>query len=668
MNDELVWEGPLSRSGDYADNTIESRGNVRLYWGTETQGSNPLLASSGTVHPAYKGQAYLVFNQLFFGRDRTNAPNIEVQVTRWPNAAWLPPPNSIEDDVNPVIPLWDLWTNPRYGLGLPENRLDLVSLAAAGEQLNTEGIGVSPVITRAFNFRQFLVELCECVDAHPTYDSQGRLGLALVRDPGAVSTLIEQVDLVDAPTLNPQGWPDTFNETYVRFTNRDKRFQEDSVAYRDRGNFQITQTVLAQTLSRLWITRQALAQKIANAAGRVAAQPMLSGSMRIRKSSATKLTVGGLFQLSFPQSGAEGVLCRVERLALPAPGQSEATVSFAEDTGFFNGDHYAAVADVPPTETVFEVQALAFQKLLEAPWGLAETNTPRIVFLAARGDTVSNGFNVWKQRGDLSYRQTGSADSFALRGHLVVDYPADTLLIDDQLEIQFDSPDNDLDEYTFLEAQESQLLLFVGSEILSGWDPQLTGPGRYRLRVIRARYDTKRQAHPTGAEVWVALREDLPMQPEEMSPPDKAFKLQPFLLQSEFDLALVDPLTITLQRRAYLPLAPLNLRVFSDGHNPTYETGSDIVVDWDQSASRSSADPVTKVLSPDIDKTVLEILTTGNVLVGTFEFSGGSGPWTLTNAQLVAALGSETDFKLRAWFVRSGLGSLNHDEVTVRKV
>jgi hypothetical protein len=58
------------------------------------------------------------------------------------------------------------------------------------------------------------------------------------------------------------------------------------------------------------------------------------------------------------------------------------------------------------------------------------------------------------------------------------------------------------------------------------------------------------------------------MTADDMSPPDKAFKLQPFLLQSEYDLALVDPLPITLQRRAYLPLAPLNLRVFGDGHNP----------------------------------------------------------------------------------------------------
>ena len=85
-------------------------------------------------------------------------------------------------------------------------------------------------------------------------------------------------------------------------------------------------------------------------------------------------------------------------------------------------------------------------------------------------------------------------------------------------------------------------------------------------------------------------------------------------------------------------------------------------------ANRSSEDPVTRVLSPQIDRTVLEVLTTGGVLQGTFEFAGGNGPRTITNAQLVAALGGETNFKLRAWFVRSGPRSLNYDEVTVRKV
>jgi hypothetical protein len=119
----------------------------------------------------------------------------------------------------------------------------------------------------------------------------------------------------------------------------------------------------------------------------------------------------------------------------------------------------------------------------------------------------------------------------AMRGHLASGYSADTLLVDDHLgiEIQFNSLDNDLDEYTFLEAQENRLLVFVGNEILSCWNAQLIAAGRYRLWTIRARYDTKRQTHAVDAEAWVVLRDDLAMTTDDMSPPGKTFKLQPFL-------------------------------------------------------------------------------------------------------------------------------------------
>ena len=64
-------------------------------------------------------------------------------------------------------------------------------------------------------------------------------------------------------------------------------------------------------------------------------------------------------------------------------------VAFREDTGFFNANHYAAGADTPPAQNVFEVPDLAYSKLVEAPWGFKETRSPFIVFLSARGDVVS---------------------------------------------------------------------------------------------------------------------------------------------------------------------------------------------------------------------------------------------------------------------------------------
>ncbi len=53
-------------------------------------------------------------------------------------------------------------------------------------------------------------------------------------------------------------------------------------------------------------------------------------------------------------------------------------------------------------------------------------------------------------------RDVGTFDDFAQRAHVVTEYPASTLLIDDYLglEIQFDSLDNELDEYPFTEAQQ----------------------------------------------------------------------------------------------------------------------------------------------------------------------------------------------------------------------
>jgi hypothetical protein len=278
--------------------------------------------------------------------------------------------------------------------------------------------------------------------------------------------------------------------------------------------------------------------------------------------------------------------------------------------------------------------------------------------------------HAWKLRSDSSYKLAKTFDTFAQRAHVVTEYPADTLLIDDHLgiEIQFDSLDNELDEVTFDEAQGNHLLLFVGDEILSCWDVQLIAAGRYRLWTIRARYDTSRKIHPVNAEVWVVPREDLAMHQLEFLSFGAIYKLQPFLKQSVYDLAPISQPSLYYVSRASRPLAPRNLSVAGDGYNPTYDTGTDIVADWDKTANRALTEVVTEVLTPSISKTVLEVLTTDNVLKGTFEFSGGNGPRTITNTQLVAVLGGETDFKLRAWFVRSGLRSLNYDEVTVRKV
>ena len=77
---------------------------------------------------------------------------------------------------------------------------------------------------------------------------------------------------------------------------------------------------------------------------------------------------------------------------------------------------------------------------------------------------------------------------------------------------------------------------------------------------------------------------------------------------------------------------------------------------------------LTDVLTPTIPKTVLEVLDLAGTLKGTFVFAGATSPRTITNAQLVAALGSETSFELRARLQRNGYRSLEFDTVKVTKI
>jgi hypothetical protein len=292
----------------------------------------------------------------------------------------------------------------------------------------------------------------------------------------------------------------------------------------------------------------------------------------------------------------------------------------------------------------------------------------RLGVLAARGDSLSTGMNLWVQQASGAYVNFGVTDNFALRGHVVAEYPAEPRLVDEavRLEPQFDSADKTLDDELALDdALDNTLLMFAGTEILSRFDLTLVGAGHYRLSVVSARYDTKRRTHPVGEEVFVIRRADLPH--FQASRSSVNYKLQPFILQHELDLASATAIPVTLEHRVGRPLAPINLRVNGDGRTPMYAAGVGVSVNWDQSDPRRNTEGPTETLTPAISQTVVELLTTGGVLKETFSFPA-TGPQTITNAQIVAALGAETDFVLRAWFESAGRRSIESDQITVRKV
>jgi hypothetical protein len=239
------------------------------------------------------------------------------------------------------------------------------------------------------------------------------------------------------------------------------------------------------------------------------------------------------------------------------------------------------------------------------------------------------------------------------------------------LDLTFSGSDWQLDETTVEEALTTQpLRVFLGSEILVGYDAELIGAKRYTLKVFREWFGTRAETHPEGATAYVL---QLGLEPPALWTADlpegvARFKEQPYLMAHELDLATCLAIEVNIQKRAQRPAAPTNLRVFEDGAHPTYTSGQAISVNWTPTSELRFGFNVTQNLECRADATLLQVLTMAGVLKGELAFAGNTGPVTIPNAQLVDLLGTETDFMARAFFSLAGLRSLNFDEITVRKI
>jgi hypothetical protein len=290
-------------------------------------------------------------------------------------------------------------------------------------------------------------------------------------------------------------------------------------------------------------------------------------------------------------------------------------------------------------------------------------------FLPVRGDPLTNGFHAWWERTADSFVQVAGGASFAMKGTLNAALDAG-VLAEASLDITFTSDNWDLEETTLEEATTTQpLQVFLGNEIMVGYDSELTGPKRYTLKVLLEWFGTRAETHDNGATAYVLqLGLEKPVTWTADLPEGTAtFKEQPYLLAQELDLTTCPEIAVTIQRRAQHPATPTNLRVLEDGAHQAFGTGEDIAVNWTPTRELRYGFNVLQNLECRADATVVQVLTSARVPKGEIAFAGNTSPVAITNARLVTMLGAETDFKLRAYYSFAGLQSMNFDEITLTK-
>lgn len=684
FDDEMVWSGPVSRSGDSTTITIEDRGNVTIYWGTSTQPTDGMLGPRG--HPAYRNICYVVFDQLYFGRDRTNAPNVEVVLFRAPVAPGLLTNPVLNDiDANPVhfaVEMMTAW----YGLALPVSYLDLTQLDTAAAQLEAENNGLSPFITEQMDAKTFLQKLCEYIDAILDFRNSNLLQIVLMRNPPADTStlpLIGEYDLTELPKLKPTAWNETKNEFVVSFTNRDQYHYPDSETWRDIANMAIVGEPITDQLDRPWIGYRDLALRYALNYGRLNAVPTVSGTLSVRKSfiygngGLQAFKPGGFVKLTYQDYGFDLAL-RVTNIRWPEDR------SQLVELDVFTDQYADAITeytpdDIPESESSeLDITPATLLKIVEIPASLRGDKLPRnphILPLVGRPNQYCTLFRVYSSEHGGAYRNIGQDTVFARVGTLAQDYPLTSFSLDlsatgmllnvEGIDIDFPSADD-------TGFARGDLLIFVDDEIMCYETATVVSPTQVRLtNIAKGQHDTLMSAHTTGATVFVVQSALVhSMSHRSFAVNDSiSFKVAPSTGQFQVPLSEIDPIVMQLTGRSVAPSSPMNITANGNGINPTFTSGSNVAIAWTQTSFTrphfwecwDEHVQLRTIYRIDISDSRLTLRSTRTPIY--------AGTWTYTSAMRLADFGGvePASFIVRVFSRVRGVQSHQYLELTVTK-
>ncbi len=610
VDSEIVWSGAVER-GDAASEiiTVPDFGTARIYWGNETQGINSTLlqpreADAGDTgdattwdpnppgdgdsvfggfasgdpnpfsghydyHPSYRGQCYAVFKNWKLGRDRTSIPNIQFELKR--GAPWFGGASIDSDNrgVNPIAVLFDLVTDPRFGMEFPEARLNAAQWISAYNGLNALQARISPVISEQSDFRQVVAQLLEYFDGW--LRREGNLLSVGFWSHGTIvsSGTLTDDDLLGEPELEPQGWGPTVNEVTVIYKERDHNYNDYTQVYRDANNRRVTGSPRQITIQRPWITDGDLAKQYATEYGHIHAQPFTRGVLHVKREWLTAnnmlpgkifLYASGFYRLQF--------YLRLLEIEYAADNSAKASITVEWERSIWPS-LYIPPAFRGPGGILLGPRPIWQARITEVPYLLLDHRfATQIAALAVKGNVEVRGFRVWASfdSGD-TYTLLKDNNQFAAFGILYASFsPGVNVAWFTLYGIGFEDTvvTQNFDEFT-----NDTLLLFLDSEIMSVGNVTGYGNGLFAIAFLRARMGTSQENHYLPTPAYFIRREDLGVIDNASFVPgtNVLFKLQPFTVDESYDLTTIDPISYDVSG-----WAPINPPIL-DPPPRTFESG-----------------------------------------------------------------------------------------------
>lgn len=253
-------------------------------------------------------------------------------------------------DMNPAHIIRECLTDPDWGMGYQDADVDDDAFMAAADKLYTEGMGMSLLWDRQMPIEDFVMEVVKHINASVYVDrSTGKFVLKLIRDDYDKDDLLvideDNISKVENATRPTTG--ELVNSISVVYWDA-QTGENASVTVQDQALIQMQGSVVNTTLQFPGFTNATIASKVALRSLRSLSTPLLSCTVYADRT-ASKLNVGDVFRLTWPDLEIDDLVMRVAALAFGDGKSNTVKITCIEDSFAFP-ETATVVPDVPGWE------------------------------------------------------------------------------------------------------------------------------------------------------------------------------------------------------------------------------------------------------------------------------------------------------------------------------
>jgi hypothetical protein len=447
INAPALFGGPQKEGGVY--------GNFDVMMGEGTQGANAYLSRvQGAPQPGYRGLLTGVFNgsgtigtfptQSISGQIGANNPYPKAWSFRFFRAlkgwsggsAWNPSTcvvtlSSGVKAMNPAHMVYEVLTNPDWGMGYPSAALDLTVFTASAAQLFSEGFGLCLLWNRQDTIDSFLQTLMNYSGGVlVTSPVTGLFQYKLVRGGYDVSTLpvFTPADIIELTDKEDSTNTGAVNELWVKYYDPIAK-QEQSIALQALGAVQSQGIVVTDTRTYTGIATQDLAARVCQRDLAASTVPLKRLNAKFKRT-AYLLTPGDVFVLTFPAAGLDSVVMRVGEVDTGTLLDGSITLSIMQDIYSLPSDTYIAPQisgwsppnNNPEAATLFQAYEPDFRTIYKLLGSSTANSLPALAgydgVLVARPDSLCQSYALATEVGGAPFFAPATPEQFSPVGKL----------------------------------------------------------------------------------------------------------------------------------------------------------------------------------------------------------------------------------------------------------